>query len=239
MSFNLEEQHVPIYVQLKKELEKKILNGFYTDKLPSEHQLMEQYSVSRSTVREAINQLVLEGILEKKHGKGTFVKIKPIQHWLGNITGTTEELKKRGFEATGKVLEHGVIVPSEDLPRLKGYNEVYHIKRIRYANNIPLGIVNTYFPIEIGKKLLNYNLDKGAFYDILEKELGYYLSTAEQTISCGTVDEKDASIFSPKNNYVLIAERMVFDIKGEWIVFSKSFYRPDMYSFTINLSRKN
>ncbi|MGO4886299.1 GntR family transcriptional regulator [Anaerobacillus sp. MEB173] len=237
MSFD-NHDHIPIHIQLKKELESKIINGYYNEKLPSERELMEQYSVSRSTVREAISYLVREGFLEKKHGKGTFVNIKPIQDWLGNLSSTTETLKKMGMKPGAKLLNHGIITPSHDIKHLKEYGDIYFIKRMRYADDIPMAIENHYYPIEIGKKLLEFNLDDATIYDLLEKELNIHLYEAEQTITSGSFNAEDEDYLGIQHISALISDRMIKDNNGNWVEYYKAFYRSDMYSFTIKLSRK-
>src|SRR5690625_7534922 len=77
--------YVSLHLQLKNDSERKIIDGDYVDQIPSERELMKGYDTSRSTVRKAIGILVREGILEKRHGKGTYVSLKPIHNWLGHL----------------------------------------------------------------------------------------------------------------------------------------------------------
>ncbi|WP_244444932.1 GntR family transcriptional regulator [Oceanobacillus jeddahense] len=95
---------IPLHVQLKQKIEQKIYNGHYTDKIPSERELMDEYYVSRSTVRQSINQLVREGILVRKPGKGTFIAVKTINDWLGNLSSTSENIEKIGMSPGGKLV---------------------------------------------------------------------------------------------------------------------------------------
>ena len=76
---------VPYHLQIKDILEQEILKGKYKEKIPSEMELMERFDVSRSTVRQAVSHLVDEGLLKKKHGKGTFVSFRPVMDWLGSF----------------------------------------------------------------------------------------------------------------------------------------------------------
>src|SRR5690625_3679492 len=95
---------IPLYVQLKEELKQNIKNGKYQEKIPSERVIMEEYYVSRSTVRQAVEELVDDGILVKKPGKGTFIALKPIDDWLGNLSSTTETIERMGLKAGIKLL---------------------------------------------------------------------------------------------------------------------------------------
>ncbi|WP_085506087.1 GntR family transcriptional regulator [Thalassobacillus devorans] len=231
---------VPLHIQLKEILEKKIFDGEYQAKVPSEREFMEQFSVSRSTVREAINLLVREGVLEKKHGKGTFVSFKPIQDWLGSLSSTTETIRNMGMKPGAKLLDHGVIEPAPEIVEATGLETAYFIKRIRYADDIPIAIENQYYPVDIGTMLANYDIDKGTLYDLLEKKLGIHFADAKQNISGGCFQEADAEHLGITSDVcALMIHRMIYDQEGSLIEYQEGFYRSDMYSFSINLSRKN
>src|SRR5699024_10797817 len=83
-----------LHTQLKQKLKKKIYKGVYQKKIPSERELMEEYNVSRTTVRFAVSSLVSEGVLTKSHGRGTFISTTPVQDWLGTFQSFTETIKK-------------------------------------------------------------------------------------------------------------------------------------------------
>src|SRR5699024_8420760 len=100
---------IPLHIQLKKEIEEKIFAGEFSEKIPSERELMDKYYVSRSTVRKSISQLVNEGILEIKRGKGTFVAVRPINDWLGNLRSTNETIHKMGMEPGAMLITSKVI----------------------------------------------------------------------------------------------------------------------------------
>jgi GntR family transcriptional regulator len=231
--------NIPLHIQLKEIIEKHVHEGIFSDQIPSERQFMEQYHVSRSTVRSAINLLVREGILEKRHGKGTFVSLKPIQDWLGNLSSTTETIRSMGMHPGAKLISHYPLTPTGYIKERTGFEQAYFIKRIRYADNIPIGIERHYFPVWIGKKLITYNLNDATVYDLLENELGVQFAEADQTISCGQLSEPDRALMEiPRNLPVLIALRVIRDQEGNVIEMEEAFYRSDMYTFNLNLSRK-
>lgn len=226
---------IPLHVQLKNILENQILQGQYTEKIPSERELMEMYSVSRSTVREAVSALVREGILEKKHGKGTFVSLKPVQEWL-RITSFTETIKKMDI----KLLDSGIVSTPENIENVSGFHdESYYIKRLRLKDNVPIAIENHYYPMEIGEKLAQYDLNKTILYDVLEGELGIHFWEAEQIITCGYLPKGEAKHLGvTESTCLLITERMITDPDGNLVEYYKGFFRADMYSFVMKMSRK-
>lgn len=244
MSFDLEEfmmeldsnNPIPLHVQLKNILENQILQGYYKDKIPSERELIDMYSVSRSTVREAVSTLVREGVLEKRHGKGTFVSLKPVQEWLKMIS-FSETTKNMGI----KLLDYGHVVTPENIADANGFeDEAYYIKRLRLKNDIPIAIELHYYPIEIGNKLADYDLNTTLLYDALEEDLHINICDAEQIITCGSPTKEDAEHLSISDTMsLLITERMIYDVEGNIVEYYKGLFRSDMYSFVMKMSRKN
>ncbi|MFD1413244.1 GntR family transcriptional regulator [Oceanobacillus jeddahense] len=229
----------PLHVQLKMLIEKKIAEGELTGQIPSERNFMDIYHVSRSTIREAINLLVREGVLEKRHGAGTFVSLKPIHQWLGNLTSTTEVIRQMGMRPGAKLITHYKLTPPSYIQEKTGFSEAYFVKRVRYADGVPIGVECHYYPIHIGKELSKYNLNDVTLYDIQQNELGILFAEADQTIGSGIIPNTDADLLEvPKQLHVLIAERLIKDYGGNTVEFEKAYYRSDMYNFHINLSRK-
>ncbi|MCT1903003.1 GntR family transcriptional regulator [Oceanobacillus sojae] len=230
---------IALHIQLKNIIEKKIEKGIFTDQIPSERQLMTDYNTSRSTVREAVNLLVREGILEKRHGKGTFVSLKPIQDWLGNLSSTTETIIQMGKKPGAKLIASYLMEPPHYIQEKTGLKEAYFIKRIRYADDTPIGIEQHYYPVNIGEKLIKYDLNDVTLYDLLENDLGIILAEAGQTISSGAFSDEDKeNLELADGTNALIAERIIKDRNNEIIEMEKAFYRSDLYTFKLNLSRK-
>lgn len=233
------DSHTPLHIQLKNEIEQQIINNVYEDQIPSEREFMEKYDVSRSTVREAINALVREGVLIKKHGKGTYISIKPLHSWLGHLSSTTEVIRGLGMEPGARLLEFHKIVTPEHVREITGFGEAFFLKRIRLANDIPIGLEQQYYPIYIGEQLADYNLDEITLYDVIQRDLGIPFSEANQKISSGTISDKNlAHLEIDRSVSILRAERIIRGQDDTVIEYEEAFYRSDMYSFELNLSRK-
>lgn len=105
---------VPLYQQLKEILQKKIENEMKPgDALPTEPEIEEKYKVSRMTVRRAIDELVIDGLVYKKQGKGTFVREAKIVHDVEKVTSLTEEMQERGMPLETIATDISTIVPSK------------------------------------------------------------------------------------------------------------------------------
>lgn len=230
---------IPLHVQLKDRLHYLINDGAFKEKIPSERELMKTYNISRSTVREAVSRLVQEGVLEKVRGKGTFITVKPIEEWLGNLSSTTETIQNMGMTPDARLVEHGKIKAPEEVFEVTGWQEVYYIKRIRYADGQPLAIENQYYPLEIGERLARYDIEKGTLFDILEQQLNIKLADAKQIITGSYLSSEDAMLLNvPESFHVLNTERILYDIDGNLIEYYHASFRADLYSFRIHLSKK-
>src|SRR5690625_4199884 len=180
---------MPYHYQIKQLLKKEIFAGHYEAKIPSERELMERFSVSRTTIREAVNHLVQEGILKKVHGKGTFVtQSKTIEEWLHTLHSLTDTVKKMGLTPGSKLLSIKTIDKPLLILNTKIDSKLMMIKRQRTANGEPIAIERHYVAIELGEKLTDYNLDEVTIYDVMENELNVDMHEAEQSISCKQVD---------------------------------------------------
>jgi len=231
---------IPLYVQLKDRLEQNVIDGVYSGKIPSEREIMDEFYVSRSTVRQAIGGLVKEGVLETRPGRGTFVSLKPMDDWLGSISNTSETLHRMGLRPSARVVREEMIPLAPHLQKITGLTEAYHLQRIRYADEIPAGIENNYYPEDIGKKLASYDLNNVALYNFLESELGITLKEAEQIIRAATARKEDAKLLQISESApVLHVNRRLVNSRNEFVTYQQSVYRADMYSFKVTMARHN
>src|SRR5512137_1784135 len=109
--------YLPRYYQLANILRERIASGELEahQSIPSERQLEEIYSVSRTTIRQAIDLLVRQGFLYREHGRGTFVSPQKLQKGISELTSFTEDMKQRGMRPGQKILEIGYIEPPDQV----------------------------------------------------------------------------------------------------------------------------
>lgn len=232
---------IPLHLQLCNLLKQEISQGMYEDKIPTEYELMEQYDVSRSTVRQAVKTLVDEGVLEKKQGLGTFITVRPIEEWLGNLSSFFDIVHDMGMKPGIQLLERGFAAEPKEIGSTLGVEgQFYYIHRLRTADGIPLVYEKQYYPLAIGKALDQYDLNNASTYDILETQLGEVLWEAKQQITCTTptVEEKQHLGLDEATNHALLSERFVYNQNGDLVEYERNIYRADMYAFNINLTRK-
>src|SRR5699024_3981506 len=149
-------------------------------------------------------------------------------------------IHQMGLRPGAKVVHKEVADLAPHLQKITGLTEAYHIKRIRYADDIPAGVENNYYPKGIGQDLASYDLNDVALYDFLESELGITLKEAEQIIRAATIKKEDAKWLQiSESSPVLHVNRKLVDSQNEFITYQQSIYRADMYSFKIKMARHN
>ena len=141
-------------------------------KLPTEESLMQTFSVSRSTVRKAVQRLVDEGVLIRRQGKGTFVAraIPKIVHSIDRLAPFFET-----FKQAGELLETNVIdfswEQTPDLPQILGSWErpVLGYKRLYVSSGVPHALTQVYVPLKIGRRMSRADVEQMPIYEILRK----------------------------------------------------------------------
>lgn len=140
------------------------------DQIPTETRLMERFSVSRATVRQAIQELVSEGIVEKRHGYGTFVAEPKVSIELSGFFSFYEEAAKESLESHTSMLECSELCPAPDKVRrrlgLSATDSVCFVQRMRYIDGDPVLLESTYLPKRIFGSLSQRDFDGRSLYDV-------------------------------------------------------------------------
>ncbi|UOR10388.1 phosphonate metabolism transcriptional regulator PhnF [Halobacillus amylolyticus] len=233
---------LPMYYQIEEEIKQRIAEDEYRagDMIPSERELSETYEVSRMTVRQAITNMVNEGVLFREKGRGTFVADKKIEQPLQGMTSFTEDMKSRGMDASSKLLIFEKITAPFDIARKLQIDEkadVYKIQRIRYADQKPMAIETTFIPVAMLPGL-SERVVQGSLYDYIERTKKLKIGKASQMIEATTADENQSSLLDVSAlSAILHIERNSFLTDGTPFEVVKSSYRADRYKFISDIYR--
>nr|WP_242517865.1 GntR family transcriptional regulator [Halobacillus sp. GSS1] len=220
----------------------RIHNGQWeADKLiPTEQELMKEFDVSRTTIRQAISILVQEGLVEKKQGRGTIVKPRKLSGNLSQLKGFAEEVLERGQVPRSKLIRaefKSNLHHEKSMLEVKDDEPILLIERIRLADEIPVALERTCWPKEIGEILMKHNLDEARYYEILEN-YNIYLNRASEKIAAinATIDEADA-LGIRGGEALLEMTRLSFGVNERPIEYTKTKYRNDQYHYSLELKR--
>lgn len=223
----------PLYLQLKNKIKREIRTGVLKpgDKLPSEAQLQKEYKMSRVTVRNAMEELAVEGYIIKVQGKGSFVAQSDMLRLPIGVTSFTEDAKMQGVNLTSKVVKLEIEDIKSELDKEffgeRAGGKVLVFKRIRIADGVPVTVEeNHLFPDMI--KIKDENLE-GSFYDILTNK--YHMIPANKGRRSAKIVFADEEIAEYLNlsvgTPVISSEMCVFDMNGEPIHTVRDWVRGD------------
>jgi GntR family transcriptional regulator len=235
---------VPKYHQLAGILRKKINDGDWPPQspIPSERQLEMLYSVSRPTIRQAIELLIREGYLYREHGKGTFVMPQKLQKGLLELTSFSEDLIKRGIKPGQQILEMAYESAPEEVIRkleLPEGTKALRILRVRLGDDIPIGLQTSYVILKPDQLITREELEEvGSLYEILQEKLHIIPWAADETLEVTLATKEEADLLQVKVGApLLINERVLWSQERKAVEFVKILYRGDRYRYTMRLSR--
>jgi GntR family transcriptional regulator len=238
---------IPLYYQLENVLREKITSGAFEsgERMPTESELIEQFGVSRITVRQALQSLNDDGLIERQQGRGTFVtgRRSKKRKFTGviHLTGSLDELIEMGMDTPVKVLEMNRVEadPHEaELLQLPVGTPIYRLKRLRMNDDQPFGLIINYLPEEIGSMLTVAELSSGALLHTMESKLGYRLENANQEIKAELADPYVAQLLDIRVGTALLSiERTVYTDKHLPVEYVHTLYRSDLYGYSVKLVR--
>lgn len=235
---------VPLYQQLKgvliQEIQEHLKEG---DMLPIESEIEAKYGVSRVTVRRTIDELVSEGIVEKKQGKGTFVQRKEIVQEAGTITSWTEEMKAKGKTIETKDFSISRMKPSRQLAdklNITRKEDLLCLKRVRWADGEPIAIMINYVREKYVPDLIERGLSSESLYEVLENEYYLSLEQADEVIRARNATDLEAvSLQIPPEDAVLHISRTSYLSDGSPFEVVEMINRADRYHYHISLNGRS
>jgi len=238
----------PLYYQIEMNLRKEIVAGDFKPGhlLPSERDLMNTYNVSRVTVREAINRLVVQRLVIKKQGKGTFVaKYDPkhADHMVGPLNSSSEVFLLKNYTVKTKVLESKKTAPTKEIYKKLQLEEceseeIFYLERVRYANDTPVAHIKCYLPYGSIEGIEKINFSVATLYRTLEDYYRLELYEAYEVIEAIKADEKSARLLQLEpGDPVLLDQRKTYLKNGTIIEYEKVRYRSDIYKYHNKLIR--
>jgi len=227
-----------LYIQIKDEIKKYIkennLKG--NDLIPSELKLSEYFSVSRVTVRMAIDKLVEENILYKKKGSGTY--IKKIDH--SRLIGLTEEARMDNKKISNDILSFKVISPSIDIQKklkLDKDQDVYFIERLRKIEDKPVVLEKSFMPVYLFSDL-SIDILKNSKYDYIELKKGYRIKKSSQKIIPILSNPEISEFLNLKTKIpILNVESIGILDNGLIFEYTTHYYNPLEYTYHISAER--
>ncbi|MEI6945694.1 GntR family transcriptional regulator [Paraflavisolibacter sp. H34] len=243
MNLSIDHQsYIPLHLQAEEVLRNLIKDPEYANGklLPNEVDLARQLAISRTTLRQALNKLVYEGLLIRKKGIGTKVAGGAVSSKSNNWLSFSQEMEARGIPVKNFELHVSWVLPDEvvadffDIARDK---KVLKLERLRGKNEGPFVYFISYFHPRIG--LTGDEDFKRPLYDILEMDYFVRANLSQEEISAKAADKFIATKLDiAEGSPVLLRKRFVFDQGDRPIEYNLGYYRADSFVYTVESRRE-
>jgi GntR family transcriptional regulator len=224
----------PLYVQIQEYIAELILSGkmLPDSKIPSERDFSQELEVSRMTVRRAITELVNEGLLERRHGSGTYVAKPRVTYEAHELIDYVQAMISRNLVTGSQLLEFGQIAASKRLSehlQVEIGHKLYRVVILRFANRVPVILERAFFSSERFHDLEEYDLEKTPIYDLITAGYGAKPNRVSQTVEAVTASDIVAEQLRVEEGFPLVmVSRIVYDAQGQKpIQYSQDFLRSD------------
>jgi len=237
---------VPLYYQLKSIILNDIKNNCFSvgDAIPTENQLVEFYGISRSTVRQAIAELVQEGWLTRKASKGTFVtRPEHKSSFIRSFEPFYQQVKRLGKLPKTELIDLNVITPSVEIKealKLSDDQKVISIFRRRFADDVPMVTFQNYIPYDLCAFILSYDFRTNSLYELLMKHPETAISNTKTVVSAVNATPEDIELLHVKINIpILHFHNISTTVDGTIIDYAFAHYRGDLNKFEFDDSPRN
>ena len=230
---------IPLYIQLAnifiEDIEK---NMHENDKLDTEREISKQYSLSRVTVRQALDYLQKNGYIYKIQGKGNFVSERTIEQNLTKFYSFSEDMKKKGKVPTTEILTFEIVELDEKIAsklKLEKNDLAYKIARIRSADGVPMIYEISYLPYKRFGDLNKKMLEESPMYDVFNKKYNTKITYAEEFFMPILVNKLESIYLKIKEGEsALKVERFTYE-NQQIIEYTVSIARGDKFKYRVCL----
>lgn len=233
---------IPLYYQLKEILLEHIEHAHPGEALPTETELCEQFNISRPTVRQAMSELVNEGYVRRRKGKGTIVARPRIrQDFLQVLESFNSEMSRKGFVPATRSLTCELRNADDQVAstlQISAGATIIFLERLRFADDEPIVYVQTSLPHHLLEGLEKRNFERHSLYETIEQEYGYTIDHAVRTLEADLARTPLADLLQvPEGAPIQFIETVAYLSDDTPVEYSRAHYRGDRNKFTYTLRK--
>lgn len=230
----------PMYLRIAQDVRESVAKGIYRPglALPSERELMEQFSVSRVTIRHALRELVRESLLESRQGSGYIVRAAThLNQPLNRVTSFSEDCVARGLTPGSRLISRktGRSNAEESAHfNIPEGTEVLRVKRVRTGNGEPLLVEHATLPTSIAPA---WPWPEGSLYLAMKKDGLLPVRVHQQYVPALAEDTLAGRLGIPEGSPVMLVIRAGFAADDQPVEYSQCWFRPDRWTFAHEIYR--
>ncbi|SDD96399.1 GntR family transcriptional regulator [Paenibacillus sp. UNCCL117] len=235
-----QETETPLYVQLTEHFRSMLETGELQpgERFPAELELVKHYGVARITVRTAIAELVQDGMLVRRQGKGTFVAEHKIDRELVNVASFTERMNSRGLRAGSRIISMKTVKAAGKTARLLGIMEgdaVIEIVRLRLSNEVPVALETSSLPADRYPGMEEGDLAEQSLYHLLDSKYGIRPAHSSKTLEMARAESREARLLGVKNAAALfLLTAVVYSEDNRVMEYVHTLFRADRFRFLVH-----
>lgn len=224
----------PLWAQLEADLQRRLSDGAFDAAFPGEHELAEQYGVSRHTVREALRRMRAAGVVDSTRGRGSSVGRSPIEQPLGALYSLFRSVEATGVEQRSQVraLELRTCAVTARALCLPAPTEFVFLERLRFADGDPLALDRSWLPRAVAEPLLQGRFEHASLYGELARLTGIRLTGGRESIQALVADSATRRLLGIKAGTAVLAVTRIGCLQGQAIEFRESLIRGDRFSLS-------
>lgn len=235
---------VPYYAQVAQVLQEQIKSGDWRvgDRLPSEATLCEIFNVSRPVIRQALHELLTEGLIVRRKGQGSFVATPKIREGLfQRLGGFYQDMVNQGYAPVTRVLKQEIMPANRFVAgqlRIDAGTPVIEIERVRSVEYEPIVWVATFIPLALCPPLVSADLADKSLYTVLEEEFGLTITRGRRTLEAVAAKDYEARLLNVEPGAPLISLHSVsYLADGTPLEYYHALHRGDRSQFEVELIR--
>jgi GntR family transcriptional regulator len=231
----------PFYHQLKEILLRDIGSSWSSgDKLPSESELCLQFGVSRTVVRQALDEMEREGLVYKIKGKGAFVTGRKFDStFVQHAAGFHASMTGRGHMVSSEVLLQEVQPAGPHVARMLGLDvgaPVLALDRVRSVDGVRIQVVRAWLPHRLCRGLEDVDLADASLYAVVAERYGLRPDHGWRTIEAVAIPAADAALLGVEpDSPGLLMESVTSTAEEEAFEYFVAIYRGDRSRFDIEV----
>lgn len=229
----------PIYRQIADQIESEVATGKLSPgtMLPSEPQLSKEFGISRGTIRKAISTLVSDNVVERRQGKGTFIKKDKISYpFAQELISYAETMKKKGIDFKTELLKYEIRTAPVEIQKIFNVSEDTHLlylERLRKVEGIPTILLKNWVNFNCVPGVLNVDFTQEGLFEAIEKYGNLKLKYGIRNFTATIATNEQMELLKISEPIALLKiNQYTYDQNDKVIEYSDAFLRTDKYEVT-------
>jgi GntR family transcriptional regulator len=224
---------LPLWAQVLGDLRARLDAGEFLERFPTDRELVDEYGVSRHTVRDAVRRLQAEGVLHRERGRGSFVRQPRIEQPLGALYSMFRSVEAQGFEQRSRVrsLEERQDPEAASVLGLATDEPLIYLERVRMVNGSPVALDCSWLPADVARPLLDVDFSHTALYLELGARCGLSPTSGWERIRPALPTAEQRRILDIGPTQPVFAIERVASSGGRAVEWRHAIIRGDLYAF--------